>query len=71
MKGLGDSKFIIAAAYATSIFTIPTQIGYFIFTQGYLDAGIGTYGVNSFLATTTLLSLAFVPKVRLEHYIWK
>ena len=64
MKGLDDSKFIIASTYATSIFMIPTQISLFLLSRGFLNAFIVIFGGNIFVANTTTLSLVFVPKVK-------
>ena len=64
MRGLDDSKFVIASTYATSIFMIPTQISYVLLSRGFLNAFIVIFGGNIFIATTTTLSLVFVPKVK-------
>lgn len=63
MKGLDDSKFIIAATYATNIFTITGTAGSLSAYGGFFNVFIALLGGNLFISTTTVLSLIFIPKV--------
>lgn len=68
MKGLDDSKFIIAATYMTSIFKVTSHIGIYSFYRGYLNVYILAVGGNVFIATTSILSLIFIPKVKVYNF---
>ncbi|CAI8012122.1 Gamma-aminobutyric acid type B receptor subunit 2 [Geodia barretti] len=68
MKGLGDSKFIIAATYSTSIVLVMSHIGIYSLYKGFLNIFIATVAGNFFISTTTILSIVFIPKILI---LWK
>lgn len=63
MRGLDDSKFVIAATYATNLFSLPGIAGTLGSIGGYYNVFVAVLGGNLFVSTTTVLSLIFIPKV--------
>ena len=62
IKGLNDTKFIIAAVYITSIVTAIVIVITYTLNQ-YINIFAGLFSLGFFIGTTAILGLVLVPPV--------
>ena len=62
VKGLNESKYIIAAVYVSSLGLILATLTHFTLTE-YINTYTALYSVATCLSSSTVLALLFIPKV--------
>ena len=66
VKGLDDSKYIAAAVYVTSIVLAVVIVGTYTL-NGLLNGFPALISIGTFVGTTFILLLVFIPKVSLNN----
>lgn len=65
VKGLNDSKYIAAIIYGTSVALVVIIIS-FAALQGWTSVLAGIFSMGFWLAATMIVTLVFLPKVRVD-----
>ncbi len=65
IKGLNDTKFIVAAIYITSIVTAIVIVFTYTLDQ-YINTFAGLFSLGFFIGTTAILGLVLVPPVSVQ-----
>lgn len=67
-KGLNDSKYLVAIVFITSI-SLAVIIVCFAAIYNNVNASAAIYSFGTWITSTTILGLLFIPKVSWRHHL--